>query len=1111
MGNFKLSENKKILLGYDGKCPDEITIPDGIEIIEKDAFAGKENLKKVKFNSSIKTIKSGAFAKTGIQTVSLPASVSSLSKDSFSYMTMGRQKYGQPYKTPTTLKVDKKNACYYTDEKCLYEIQGDELILVLCFKGSCSSLDVATGTVRIKKGAFEYCKYLTSISLPDTLVTLDDGVFKNLELTSLKLPAKTTDIGKSEFSCLIDNLYESYSYYDSGKSRSTKIIVDKDNPAYASSDNCFIKRNGKEATLLHVFDKYQEEFIVPDFVTHISQGAFLEYTKLKKLKFSKNLKCISAEAFKRCISLEEITIPACLETIESEAFANCTKLRDVVFKGGNVNISDTAFDGCKKGQLLFNCPQNSKVEEYAKLKKINLAGAKKSDNPSNAFTYTISKNKTVKISAYVSRDNKVVIPGTIEGCPVVAFNKDIFKNNKKIISVVWPAEIPVLPKEIFFGCSSLKEVVLPDGLTEISEKSFRNCEALTKISIPATVSVIHEKAFECAKNTPWGWEYWNCVQTITGSSDSYAAKFAKNAGIKFISEGCSAEEQEAISKYSFHEVSDGVALDDFVITDDMPMSKSGFGGPRLISFEIPNEILGKPVVELSVDFHKKAKQTGTREIEYENIAETLVVSENLKRIRCPLYRRGIQTVTISPKNTSIVFDDYAWYEDEGQTLGSIWVNSDYNINEYTIRDGAIRACSELKQAFSLEKLFFPESFAETYEGFLMNGSWSNVRKIYANKSSCMKEYAEKNMIKFVALDSQDIVFSEDGLVLISCPQLFDVKKYAIPDGVKQIEKYAFKYNEQIEEIIVPESVETIGEGAFSKCMSLKKVALPSNMAELPNELFYESKNLSSVKWPDNVTKIGKKCFADTALKKVAIPEGVVEIGDYAFATTGWSANLIESIEVPKSVQKIGISICAGIKDITVYDSIDPDAKPAKDFYDDANGDWNSRVGCIGIRQYENYAWAACNSDVYKHTITVKSAVDSSIKYKVLMYGKEEARNVYCAMVSSWGKNAEFDFTRIDEKFSELSDADNRLETVLNRFAYPIDLTEDAKNKYLAWLKRNSATIVGEFIEKGDLTGLISYEKYGIITKNNIQKLIDLAVSKNKVEISAYLLEYKTKL
>jgi hypothetical protein len=215
--------------------------------------------------------------------------------------------------------------------------------------------------------------------------------------------------------------------------------------------------------------------------------------------------------------------------------------------------------------------------------------------------------------------------------------------------------------------------------------------------------------------------------------------------------------------------------------------------------------------------------------------------------------------------------------------------------------------------------------------------------------------------------------------------------------------------------------------------------------------------------------------------------------------------------VPKSVQKIGISICAGVKEITIYDSIDPKAKPAKDFYDDMNGDWNSRVGCMGIRQYENYLWGACNSDVYKHTITVKSAVDSSLKYKVLMYGKEEARNVYCAMVSSWGKNAEFNFARIDEKFSKLKNAENRLATVLNRLTYPIDLTDEAKEKYLAWLNRNGATIAGEFIEKGDLTGLISYEKYGIITKNNIQKLIDFAVSKNKVEISAYLLEYKTKL
>jgi hypothetical protein len=128
-----------------------------------------------------------------------------------------------------------------------------------------------------------------------------------------------------------------------------------------------------------------------------------------------------------------------------------------------------------------------------------------------------------------------------------------------------------------------------------------------------------------------------------------------------------------------------------------------------------------------------------------------------------------------------------------------------------------------------------------------------------------------------------------------------------------------------------------------------------------------------------------------------------------------------------------------------------------------------------------------------------------------MYGREEPLNVREALQKAWRTKARFDFSCIDEKFSKLKDADNRLATVLNRLTYPIDLTDEAKEKYLAWLKRNGATIAGEFIEKGDLAGLMSYEQYGILTKSNIQKLIDLATSKKKVEISAYLLEQKSKL
>ena len=147
----------------------------------------------------------------------------------------------------------------------------------------------------------------------------------------------------------------------------------------------------------------------------------------------------------------------------------------------------------------------------------------------------------------------------------------------------------------------------------------------------------------------------------------------------------------------------------------------------------------------------------------------------------------------------------------------------------------------------------------------------------------------------------------------------------------------------------------------------------------------------------------------------------------------------------------------------------------------------------------------------RHTITVKSAEDGSVKYKVLMYGPEEPRNVCCAMVSSWGRNAEFRFSTIDEKFSNLKNAENRLETVINRLTYPIDLTDEMKERYCNWLKRNANAAAESLIKKDDLAGLRHLEQYGVISKKNVLQMIDLAVGRKNVEISAYLLELKKDL
>ena len=142
----------------------------------------------------------------------------------------------------------------------------------------------------------------------------------------------------------------------------------------------------------------------------------------------------------------------------------------------------------------------------------------------------------MKLTSFISEKSEVVIPAEIDGYPVTEFSKELFKNNKFITSVKWPAEIHCLPKELFFGCSFLEGITLPEGVTEIYEKAFRNCTSLKSIHIPASVTYINATAFECARNTFLGWEYWNCVETIHAPKGSYAEQYAKENKINFVAE-----------------------------------------------------------------------------------------------------------------------------------------------------------------------------------------------------------------------------------------------------------------------------------------------------------------------------------------------------------------------------------------------------------------------------------------------------------------------------------------------------------------------------------------------------------------------------------------------
>ena len=168
--------------------------------------------------------------------------------------------------------------------------------------------------------------------------------------------------------------------------------------------------------------------------------------------------------------------------------------------------------------------------------------------------------------------------------------------------------------------------------------------------------------------------------------------------------------------------------------------------------------------------------------------------------------------------------------------------------------------------------------------------------------------------------------SVDGKCLIIDGHLFSfapygIKKYVVPNGVKEIQADAFDSCNELEEIILPEGLEIIGWDSFANCTGLKSVTFPSSLKELHSyafrqctslEGFYGNENFHT---PDNKCLIGEMkdlpdhswngkwiyLFAGRNLSEYTIPEGIVGIENYTFYN---ATNLIKLV-LPSTMRRIG--------------------------------------------------------------------------------------------------------------------------------------------------------------------------------------------------------------
>ncbi len=346
------------------------------------------------------------------------------------------------------------------------------------YRANIKTVIIKSGATWISSNAFYNYDSLTSVTIPDTVTSIENQTFRYCpKLEKITVSSSNAFYFSDEYGVLFNKEQTKLIQYPRGNDRTNYIIPDtvtsiadgafrectylkritvgSNNQNYSSDNKYGVLFNKDKTTLIMLFPaNTTTSYTVPDTVISISSYAFEECKNLESITIPDSVTTIGFGAFYSCTNLTSVTIGNGIEKIYSSAFGNCSKINEV-------NISD-ALAWCS---ICF----------YG--------------NSSNPLYYA----KTLKINGEIVTD--LIIP---DGATLIGENT--FINCNSLTSIVIPDSVTTIESYAFDGCSSLTTVTIGDSLETIYKYAFNNCTSLTTITIPKSVTVIEDYAFNTCKN-----------------------------------------------------------------------------------------------------------------------------------------------------------------------------------------------------------------------------------------------------------------------------------------------------------------------------------------------------------------------------------------------------------------------------------------------------------------------------------------------------------------------------------------------------------------------------------------------------------------------------------
>lgn len=433
-----------------------LMVHEGVTEIKKGdiPYALSWKVKKLQLPSTLKTIGDSAFYNSEYKIVNIPKGVTSIGASAFgwcdleyvtipnSVVSIGDNAFAGCHKLKSinilsSVRYMGEDVFLYNQNinKVIYYDNGRRCYGWVGLGDSCpQKITIPEGVISIDDGAF-YNLHIQEVKLPNSLVSIGTEAFKgNYGLTTVNIPLSVSKIEKNVFEGCSEIQPARIVYYDNGR-------------------RCY--------GWLGKTDYVPNEVVIPEGVVAIDAAAFNE-CHIQKVVLPNGIISIGDNAFN--YDLKSINIPSSIQFLGSEALPYCMPFHKMLYYANGTKCYGWVGDK-------DSCP--SKIVFPKNVIYVN----------PNAF--------------YGVKVEEVVFP---EGMRIIS--PGIFRNCSRLKSVVLPQKIDSIGAYAFSSCRYLEHANIPTSNCVIGQGAFKRCTLLQQL-------LLSENGTVCL-----GWTSYNCPDTI---------------------------------------------------------------------------------------------------------------------------------------------------------------------------------------------------------------------------------------------------------------------------------------------------------------------------------------------------------------------------------------------------------------------------------------------------------------------------------------------------------------------------------------------------------------------------------------------------------------------